>query len=75
MREFRTIQLGRREIFGVLISSGVRIEEVRAGEWVYHSTQPDLDAARSLLRSIGKPYGLGTEMPTAGGNWLFIFTR
>ena len=61
MRHFRTIQLGRREIFGVLISSGVRIEQSIAGAWVYHSTQPDLDSARSLIRSIGK-------------SWLFIFT-
>lgn len=52
MREFRVISLGHRRVFGVLIPSGVRIEEDILGVWVYHSTQPDLRSAYSLIRSV-----------------------
>ena len=56
MRIFRKISLGHREIVGMLISSGVRIEEYKqVGTqfvWVYHSTQPDIDSANSLLSNI-----------------------
>lgn len=56
MRIFRKIPLGYREIVGIFISSGVRIEEYKQFNdqymWVYHSTQPDMDSANSLLNNI-----------------------
>ena len=52
MRTFRLIELGVRELNGVRIPSGVRVEENKSESWVYHSTQPDLTSAKSLLSSM-----------------------
>lgn len=72
-RQFRTISLGFREVLGVLVSSGVRIEESRAGKWVYHSTQPDMGSTKSLMHSIAKGYEIGNEIQSQGGNLVFDF--
>lgn len=60
-REFRSIRLGHRRIFGVLISSGYRVEEWNGREWEYHSTQPDWDSVKSLMASIRKQGGFSTS--------------
>lgn len=53
-RQFRCFVTGMRPISGVLIQTGVRLDELNpTGQWVYHSTQPDLDATKSLVRNIG----------------------
>lgn len=51
-RQFRCFVTGLRPVNGVLIQTGVRLDELVSNQWVYHSTQPDLDATKSLVRNI-----------------------
>ena len=58
-RQFRCFVVGMRPVSGVLIQTGVRLDELVTGQWVYHSTQPDLDATKSLVRNIGGVLNIG----------------
>ena len=53
-RTFRLFELGFRELCGVPIPSGVRIEERTTSGWMYHSVQPDMESAKSLVSNMGR---------------------